>query len=74
MENLSYYQKWLLDNPTYFKEYAMKNREKLNKYHSAYVAENRKQINKYQREYYHLKKKQKLEAKMAALKSLLSTS
>jgi hypothetical protein len=72
MDNSNYHERWINENPTYFKDYAIKNREKLNKYHTEYVARNRKQINKYQREYYHLKKKEKLEKKMEALKSLLS--
>ena len=66
---LTYYQKWLLRNPDYFKIYANKNREKLNIFHKEYVARNREKINKYQRERLQLKKKEKLEKKIQDLKN-----
>jgi hypothetical protein len=70
-----YHQKWLESNPNYYKDYGIKNREKLNAYHRAYYAKNKAKMNAYNRAYYkgYLKQKKKtdLEAKVAKFKASL---
>jgi hypothetical protein len=75
MEETTYYDKWLQENPNYFKEYTVKNREKLNAYHRAYYAKNRKKMSMYNKAYYKRrtmeKKKKDLEDKIAKFKASL---
>ena len=46
-----YLKEWKLNNPTYFREYGMNNREKLTDYHAKWVEKNKDAINEYQREW-----------------------
>lgn len=55
----------------YFKEYRIKNREKLNNYKREWVAKNKNNINKYQREYYKQKKQEILDKKIKDFKNTL---
>jgi hypothetical protein len=77
MDRQDYYLIWKNQNPNYFKDYWIKNREKLNNYHDKWVEANKEQVKKYQREYhkkYYIEKRlkeqnKKIEAFKLSLKS-----
>jgi hypothetical protein len=47
-----YSKKWRLNNVEYFKEYYIKNREKLDNYHNDWIEKNKEQVKKYQKQYH----------------------
>jgi hypothetical protein len=57
-----YLKEWRLKNPTYFKEYYIKNKEKLDNYHKEWIKQNSETDKKYHKEYnkkYYIEKKLK---------------
>jgi len=62
------------ENTLYFKEYRIKNREKLNNYKREWVAKNKNNINKYQREYYKHKKLKEMNKKIDVFKLSLNNT
>jgi hypothetical protein len=70
-----YYKMWKEKNPNYFKEYRLKNKERLDAYHEEWVKNNYEKVKKYNREYlrkYNKEKKLKGEKeKIEAFKASL---
>jgi hypothetical protein len=73
-----YYKIWKLKNPNYFKEYRLKNKERLDNYHEDWVKNNYEKVKKYNKEYlrkYNKEKKLKeLNKKIEVFKATLLMS
>ena len=66
-----YLKEWKLNNPTYFREYGMNNREKLTDYHAKWVEKNKTSYRNYQKKYYIKKKLKEQNEKIEAFKKSL---
>jgi hypothetical protein len=73
-----YLKEWKSKNPDYSKEYYIKNKEKLNKYHEEWIKNNNEANRKYQKEYhkkyYKEKKLKDMNKKVEAFKATLLMS
>jgi len=74
-EELTYNQKWALNNPDYHRIYRENNKERIKEYQEKYRAENYAKIRKYNKEYHRMylqrKKAEKLQSKIDKFKASL---
>jgi len=66
-----YLKQWRLQHPDYYKEYYIKNKEKLNNYHDEWVKNNKETNKKYHKKYYIEKKLKDMNKKVEAFKASL---
>jgi hypothetical protein len=50
-DELTYHQKWIMNNPNYYKEYREKHKDRLKVYRAVYMEENKAHLKKYYRKY-----------------------
>lgn len=75
-ENLTYSQKWYLNNLEYYRSYREKNKEKIHAYRVKYVEEHKEELKKYHKKYYRIwsqnRKEKEYLAKVEKFKDFLT--